>query len=103
MCRAWSKRKNLSLSLKKLKDTGVIETQLFEWAEALRNLGNEAAHGVSSIISPQDAKDILEFTEALAEYVFTYRDKFESFKKRRKKTAAPYEGDALQDGRSDWP
>lgn len=77
------KARNLSLSLKKLKDDGVIEARLFEWAEALRSLGNEAAHGVTSVISPHDAKDILEFTEALAEYVFTYRDKFERFKKRR--------------------
>ena len=77
------KAHNLSLSLKKLKEGGVIEERLFEWAEALRTLGNEAAHGVSSVISPQDAKDILEFTEALAEYVFTYRDKFERFNKRR--------------------
>ena len=75
--------RNLSLSLKKLKETGVIEARLFEWAEELRTLGNEAAHDVSSTISRQDAADILEFTEALAEYVFTYRDKFERFKKRK--------------------
>lgn len=79
------KARNLSLSLKKLKDEGVIEARLFEWAEALRTLGNEAAHGVASVITPQDAKDIIEFTEALAEYVFTYRDKFERFQKRRAK------------------
>ncbi|HEX4038077.1 MAG TPA: DUF4145 domain-containing protein [Acidobacteriaceae bacterium] len=36
---------------KKFKDTGVIEARLLEWAEALRNLGNEAAHGVSLSIS----------------------------------------------------
>ena len=81
-----AKERSLSGSLKKLKDTGVIDSRLFEWAEALRTLGNEAAHGVHSIISAQDAKDILEFTEALAEYVFTYRDKFESFRKRRDKS-----------------
>ena len=79
------KTRNLSTSLKKLKDEGIIEARLFEWAEALRTLGNEAAHGVNSVISPHDSKDILEFTEALAEYVFTYRDKFESFKRRHAK------------------
>lgn len=83
------KERTLSYSLKKLKDLGVIESRLFEWAEALRTLGNEAAHGVTSTISPQDANDILEFTEALAEYVFTYRDKFEGFQKRRAKAAMP--------------
>lgn len=77
------KERGLSASLKKLKENGTIEARLFEWAEALRTLGNEAAHGVHSAISVQDAKDIIEFTEALSEYVFTYRDKFERFKQRR--------------------
>jgi Domain of unknown function (DUF4145) len=78
----------LADKLKELKDKSVIENRLFEWAEALRTMGNEAAHGVESIISPEDAKDTLEFTEALIEYVFTYRDKFEEFKKRRVKAAS---------------
>jgi Domain of unknown function (DUF4145) len=80
----------LAAQLEKLKESGVIENRLFEWAEALRTMGNEAAHGVESVISAADARDTLEFTEALIEYVFTYRDKFESFKKRRAKaTASP--------------
>jgi hypothetical protein len=62
---------------------GHIEGRLLEWAEALRNFGNEAAHDVGVTISAQDAKDIMTFTEALIEYVFTYRDQFERFKKRR--------------------
>ena len=77
------KERNLSTSLKRLKAKGFIEERLFEWAEALRTLGNEAAHGVEIIVNAQDAKDMMEFTEALCEYVFTYRDKFERFKKRR--------------------
>jgi len=77
------KEKNLSLSLKKLREKGLIEERLFEWAEALRNMGNEAAHDVNVVMNAQDAKDMIEFTEALLEYVFTYRDKFERFKSRR--------------------
>jgi len=79
------REKNLEQSIKKLKETGIIEARLFEWAEALRVLGNEAVHGVSTTISRDDTRDILEFTQALAEYVFTYRDRFEAFKKRREK------------------
>ena len=75
----------LAAQLKKLKDNGVIESRLLEWADALRTMGNEAAHGVESVISPEDARDTIEFTEALLEYIFTYRDKFEEFKKRRAK------------------
>ena len=75
----------LAKRLAKLHEERIIEAQLFQWAEALRNLGNEAAHGVDSQTSRQDCEDILEFTEALAQYVFTYRDRFEKFKKRRTK------------------
>lgn len=79
---------NLAKSLSELRDQGVIESRLFEWAEELRVSGNKAAHGVDSTVSRQDCEDILEFTEALAQYVFTYRDKFEQFKERRAKVVA---------------
>jgi len=75
--------RNLSTSLRKMKEIGVIESRLFEWADALRLEGNDAAHNVSASVSPEDARDLLEFTNALLEYVFTFRDKFEAFKKRR--------------------
>ena len=75
--------RNLESSLKEMKEKGIIETRLFEWAEALRISGNEAAHDVNVTFQNQDAKDILEFTDALLEYVFTFRDKFNEFKKRR--------------------
>jgi len=38
---------------------------------------------VGTTISAQDAKDILEFTNALLEYVFTFQDKFKQWKARR--------------------
>ncbi len=75
--------RNLATALKEMKDKGIIENRLYEWADVLRISGNEAAHGVTSKISPQDAKDILEFTHALLEYVFTFQEKFEQFKKRQ--------------------
>ena len=75
--------RNLASALKEMRDKGIIESRLYEWADALRISGNEAAHGVNVNISPQDAKDILEFTNALLEYVFTFQDRFVQFKKRR--------------------
>ena len=75
--------RNLSSALKEMKEKGIIENRLYEWADALRISGNEAAHGVNSKISSQDAKDILEFTHALLEYVFTFQEKFEQFKNRQ--------------------
>lgn len=79
------KAKNLSLGLKEMKSREIIESRLFEWAEALRISGNEAAHDVQVTISAQDAKDIVAFTDALLGYVFTFRDKFNEFVERRKK------------------
>lgn len=75
--------RSLVQDLKEMKEKGIIENRLYEWADALRISGNEAAHGVNSRVSPQDAKDILEFTHALLEYVFTFQERFEQFKKRR--------------------
>lgn len=54
---------------------------------ALRVVGNEAAHGVKGAISQPDAKDAIEFTNAILDYVFSYRDRFEQFKKRRASSA----------------
>lgn len=72
--------------LKELKDRGVIESRLFEWADTLRISGNEAAHEVKVSFTSEDARDLLEFTNALIEYVFTFRDKFEAFKKRHSRS-----------------
>ena len=82
------KARNLASSLKELKEKGLIEGKLVEWAEALRNFGNAAAHGVELRISPEDARDIIEFTEALIEYVFTYKDKFAAFTRRQQKPSS---------------
>ena len=72
-----------------LKSMGVIEGRLFEWSDALRLVGNEAAHDVKVEVTPQDAADALAFTRAVLEYVYTFRDQFEQFKKRRSKSAKP--------------
>lgn len=75
--------RNLSASLKRMKETGLIDDRLFEWSDALRTVGNEAAHGVGVAISQPDAKDTLEFANAILDSMFSYRDRFEAFKRRR--------------------
>ncbi len=76
---------NLKASLANLKEKGVIEGRLFEWADELRLAGNEAAHDVNVEVQSRDAGDTIEFTKALLEYVYTFREKFEEFKERRSK------------------
>lgn len=75
--------RNLSASLKKMKEQALIDDRLFEWSDVLRVVGNEAAHGVNVAISQSDAKDAIEFTNAILDYFFSYRDRFEQFKSRR--------------------
>ena len=77
--------RTLAASLTKMKESGLIDERLFEWSDSLRVAGNEAAHGVGLSIAQPDAKDILEFTNAILDYLFSYRDRFEQFKKRRAK------------------
>jgi len=77
------RRANLASGLRAMKDQGLIEARLFEWADSLRLVGNAAAHEPLEGITKEDARDTLDFTAALIEYVFTYRDRFEEFKARR--------------------
>jgi len=52
-------------------------------------LGNVAAHGVELSTTAEDAGDIPDSTNALIEYVFTFRDRFDQFKARRTVVVQP--------------
>lgn len=67
--------------LKELKDTGVIEQRLYEWADILRELGNEGAHG-GSAVSKADAQEALAMAEALVDYVYSFQQRYNDFKTR---------------------
>ncbi len=43
------KERSLDRSLEKLKDQGHIDQRLFDWCDALRLAGNQAAHGMTSV------------------------------------------------------
>ena len=60
--------RSLAGSLKKMNEQKLIDDRLFEWSDLLRMAGNEAAHGVGLSIQQTDAKDILEFTNAIMDY-----------------------------------
>jgi hypothetical protein len=91
------KTHNLASALQEMKEKGIIEKKLFDWADMLRISGNEAAHGVKTTISQQDAKDILEFTNALIEYIFTFQERFTKFQERRNRVNAPAQPTASSD------
>jgi hypothetical protein len=77
------KKVNLSQGLRKVKEDGVIEARLSEWAEAFRLLGNEPAHSMSTWFSRVHAQHNIQFTESFAQHVFTYRGLSEHFSERR--------------------
>lgn len=75
----------LARSLDEMKKKGIIDAQLEEWASLLRVSGNDAAHDMEVTFEARDARDILDFTVALGEYLFTFKQKFDEFVQRRSK------------------
>ena len=64
-----------------LHNRKIIDDKFFDWANALRLLGNKATHD-SVIINKRDVEDLFEFTKALIDYIFILTKKFEDYKKR---------------------
>lgn len=76
--------KNLAKGLKKLRDDGIIDDRLFGWGEALRVNRNLGAHATTEVVNKEDARDLLDFSVAICEYVFVLNAKFERFQNRQK-------------------
>jgi hypothetical protein len=83
LCKDKVNAEYLSEGLKKLKAAKVIDEKLFEWGEALRNERNIGAHAGEESISKQDAKDVMDFAVAMAEYVYVLDDKYKAYKARK--------------------
>ena len=81
---------NLASNLKKLAEDSVIDARLHQWATALRSDGNLAAHDPQAMFSANDARDLLDFTRAIIDYVYVLDAKFREFEMRRqtKRTAS---------------
>lgn len=84
-----AKGKYLHHKLKNLKETGKIDSRVYEWSnDVLKELGNDAAHDVDHIIGQQDAKHALDFTRAIIEYLFVFQASYERFKAEREQRMA---------------
>jgi hypothetical protein len=73
----------LERRLRRLRDTGKIEAKLYDWANELRLLRNDAVHDLSAAVSKDEARDCVEFVEAILVYLFTLDRKFQEFRRRR--------------------
>jgi hypothetical protein len=73
----------LAKGLQKLKSTNQIDDRLFNWGEALCKERNIGAHASEETISRLDAQDILDFANAIVEYIYVMTAKFEAYKARK--------------------
>jgi len=80
-----TKNKFLAGGLKELLNKQIIDKRIFEWGEALRQHRNIGAHATRKKIFKEDANDLLDFANAICDYVFVLSGKFKDFMKRKKK------------------
>lgn len=87
-----AKKGPLGQRLRELRASGKIDSRLAEWVEGLRLVGNDAAHDLEVRLAKEDARDSLEFLEALLSYTFTLTRRFDEFQARRGKGSQNQEG-----------
>lgn len=69
--------------LAELKTKGVIDERLFAWAEALRKERNIGAHATDVDTTKETAQDVIDFTIAIFDYVYTLSEKYEKYIARK--------------------
>lgn len=69
--------------LKKMYDDGAISQEIHDWANELRSIRNIGAHATAKKLSRQDAKESLDFLQAILETIYYMRPKFIAMKARR--------------------
>jgi hypothetical protein len=83
LAKAKAPGKTLAEGLAELKAQGVIDERLFQWASALRKERNLGAHAADEEITRENAQDVLAFTVAIFEYVYTLSEKYAEFMARK--------------------
>jgi hypothetical protein len=76
---------NLAQRLKNLKDKRILEDTLYNWTNELRLIGNDGAHSHDQIVTQLDAKDSMDFFDALITYLYHLVDQYNKLKSRRNK------------------
>ena len=78
-----TKGRDLNSRLTDLNNAGHIDSRLLKWAHQVRLIGNEAAHDVDTPVTKEDARDVIDFTEAILIYVFSLTKRFDALQARR--------------------
>jgi hypothetical protein len=90
VCRHFGTEKTyLGPGIRQLREKGLIDARLAKWAEELQRARNLSAHASGQRVSKQDAQDLLEFVNAICEYVFVLAQKFDEYITRRSSAAVP--------------
>jgi hypothetical protein len=69
--------------LSEMRERGLIDGRLWEWAETLRGVRNTASHFDDEEVSRQDTEDALAYGGALLDYLYVLSARFEAMKARR--------------------
>ncbi|MFW9890394.1 MAG: DUF4145 domain-containing protein [Candidatus Thorarchaeota archaeon] len=84
VCKDFDARiRNIHSGLKKMHDQGIISTELFEWANELRLIRNIGAHASGVDVDKEDARESLDFLQAILETIYHLRPMFAKMKERR--------------------
>jgi hypothetical protein len=94
MCKDHNDKNTLDEGLKALRESGVIDSRLYEWSNSLRKERNIGAHAGEGNISADDARDVLDFAMAICEYVYVLADRYEKYNERKQKKAADSAGNS---------
>lgn len=84
--------KMIGRGLAELKEKGIIDERLYAWAEALRKERNIGAHASEEDTTKENAQDIIDFTIAIFDYVYTLTEKYEKYVARKSTTVPPAGG-----------
>lgn len=75
--------RTLALKLEDLKNRQVLDHRLHEWSSLVKDIGNEGAHETAALVSRRDALEVLTFVEALLDYLYVFRERYQAFKRAR--------------------
>lgn len=76
---------NLAKKLKNLKDKSILDDTLYSWTNELRLIGNDGAHSHDQIVTQEDAKDSIDFIDALITYLYHLVNQYDKLIARRNK------------------
>ena len=74
---------SLAIRLSNLRDNKVLEGTLYTWATELRMIGNDGAHSHELVVVQQDAKDSIDFFDALITYLYHLVNQYNQLTIRR--------------------